>query len=357
MLFVDSSVDGHHTPYLNALVEAAGDSCGAILPEKIVSRKPLNQYIYAKNIRSLGGYISWMTYIAQIAEEKDYQIIHFVYGDMLYRFFGLGLNKLSKWKLLVTFHQFRYSGIRDLSLKRIFSRIDLGIVHTQHLLGHTRSLAISNARLITYPVFEALTMPDKNRLMAIRKSLNIEESDKVLLALGGTRLDKGLDILMKALHQVHSPFIVLIAGKAEDFTREEILSMGKPYQSQLRLQLHYLTDDEVNSFVMISDVIVLPYRRVFDGASGPLGLGVLAKKIIVGPNHGSLGEIQSVNHLGFQFETENTDDLASAISRALMWEELPDKKYLQYREALKPSYFIQVNRRLYGALIKKVKSV
>ena len=45
------------------------------------------------------------------------------------------------------------------------------------------------------------------------------------------------------------------------------------------------------------DYIVLPYRYSFDGASGPLVDGVIADKIIIGANHGSLGNLINNNNL------------------------------------------------------------
>ena len=66
------------------------------------------------------------------------------------------------------------------------------------------------------------------------------------------------------------------------------------------------------------DIFVLPYRKEFDGASGPLTEAVVREKMIVSSDHGSLGKIVNSNHLGITFESENSKELEKALSRALV---------------------------------------
>lgn len=70
-----------------------------------------------------------------------------------------------------------------------------------------------------------------------------------------------------------------------------------------------MTDEEFEMAIQAVDAIVLPYRKTFNGASGPLGEGVAKGKMIIAANHGSLGDIVEKNHLGYTFESENIEAL------------------------------------------------
>ena len=58
--------------------------------------------------------------------------------------------------------------------------------------------------------------------------------------------------------------------------------------------------------------------------------------MIVGPNHGNLGDTISKNHLGYTFETENVESLAEVLNRALAEKWEPDEMYAECPYA-KPS--------------------
>lgn len=116
--------------------------------------------------------------------------------------------------------------------------------------------------------------------------------------------------------------------------------------------LRYLTDSEICTIVSASDIVVLPYRKIFDGASGPLVEGVAYGKTIIGPNHGSLGQIIKDNHLGYTFESENVDDLARTINKALSEKFTYDEYAEKYQKSLKTSYFIRSYTEIYKKLLK-----
>lgn len=83
------------------------------------------------------------------------------------------------------------------------------------------------------------------------------------------------------------------------------------------LNLKWLSREEYIDSIVASDYIILPYTREFNGASGPLAEGVVANKVIIGSNYGSLGKIITENELGYTFEVENSEDLANVIDNAL----------------------------------------
>ena len=97
------------------------------------------------------------------------------------------------------------------------------------------------------------------------------------------------------------------------------------------MNLRYLSEEELVSAAQAADIVALPYRRSFDGASGPLGIGAALGKVIVGPGHGSVGETIRENHLGHVFEAENARALAKVLDDALSDGFAADDHYQAYQ--------------------------
>ena len=339
ILFVDSRIDGHHISYCRALINKSLDcGCNVALctPQEIeVFDNRVHQIVFGENEK----YYKWIMHIYNEAKRLKADIVHFLYGDHLYRYFGYELSKIGKIaRVIITFHQVRRGFLHDISIRCISKRADCVVVHTDDLKDAFHSLKVSNVCHIEYPQFqESLITESKDNL---RKNLGIVESDaKVLLALGATRMDKGLDILLKALNGVSSPFYLIIAGKEADFTLEFINREIINYKDRVILKLKFLSDLEFTECISCSDIVVLPYRKIFDGASGPLGEGVWQGKEIIGPNHKSLGRIITDHHLGKTFECESSESLQKCIDSACREKWVPDLKYEQYRKQLDPNVF------------------
>ena len=104
--------------------------------------------------------------------------------------------------------------------------------------------------------------------------------------------------------------------------------------------------------IAAADIIALPYRNSFNGASGPLGEGVSKDKCIVGSAHGNLGYTIKENHLGYVFKTEDSDDLARVLMQVLEGEFSIDEQYRAYKDMLKPEIFRTSYRKVYEDLMK-----
>ena len=170
----------------------------------------------------------------------------------------------------------------------------------------------------------------------------------VLGCIGGTRYDKGLDILLKALRSVTGDFELLVAGAEDAIKREEIEELARPYRDRVKLHLSFLTDEELEMAIQAVDAIVLPYRKTFNGASGPLGEGVAKGKIIIAANHGSLGDIVEKNHLGYTFESENIEALKKVLNMAIQRTNYTyDEKANAYKNKLSINEFKKQYCKLY----------
>lgn len=350
VLFVETSLEGHRTVYLKNLCGGNFESV-ALLPEKC-GELSCRQFVYEKTdycvSRSFGSYRSWINEIKEVAEKENCDVIHFLCGDYLYRYFGCGLKKL-KQKTVVTFHHMAFDTPKRISVKRIFAGIDTGIVHTESLLERLKALGISNAAQIEYPCFNSIDAGSEQISAAdAKKALGIPENAVCLTVLGTLNSYKGIELLLQALDAVKQEFVLCIAGYPRDITEEKIREATANYADRTVLMLHRLSEDEYIKTVIASDILVLPYLRSFDGASGPLTDAVWHRKPVIGADHGSMGDIIRRRELGLTFASENVDALTEALNKALEnglgWTD----KAETFRKMLDPGEFVRANEKLYG---------
>ncbi len=347
LVLVDTSITGHHVPYLQALSHL-GDETLAILPGELSSLSiPQRVCPFPRGSkRKLSDFLKWTKAVRELVDQEKPDIVHFLMGDDFYRFFGAGLGLFARYKVVVTLHWMRNGFAGRLSTKAIAWHSDSVVVHSEYIQQKLSSYGIGNAVHIEYPQFGTSFYP----MEEARAYWQLEQDIPVIACIGGTRHDKGLDILLEALGKVKKPFQLLVAGKAIHISEDYIREHTQSYSDCVHLHMRFLTDVELASAVCAADVIALPYRRKFDGASGPLGDGVVHSKLIVGPDHGNLGDAIRRNHLGYTFETENVDSLAEVLNRVLgeNWE--PDEQYRKYQEMLDPARFQQRYHALYRKL-------
>lgn len=344
IMYVDVAVTGHRIPYLTALAKDNKNEVIAVLPEKVenLDCKQIVCESDNKN-RTFQKYKKWIEEIKQIVKEEQPDIIHFLAGDVFYRFFGFGLNKFKKQRKIITLHFVKNSFLHKFSLKIIASFADKIVLHSEFMKNQAESFGIKNAVHIEYPVFGGESCDETEA----KGYFNLKTGIPVIGCVGGTRYDKGLDILLESLKTVKEPFQLLVAGKEEHFVEAFIKEETATYSENVHLALKFLSDEELMYAMNATDIVVLPYRKMFNGASGPLGEGVALCKCIVGPDHGNLRDTIEKNHLGFTFESENTTSLSAVLSDALKNKFIPDEDYVNYKNLLSVAAFKEGYNKLY----------
>ena len=295
-------------------------------------------------------YIRWIKEISELAKKLSPDIIHVLTGDTYLKYFGLGIGQLRNiCPVIVTMHWCRTGKLKALSRLLISKKCDALVVHSDFLLEQIQREGISNGVCIDYPQFAE----NKFTKHEAKDRLGLNSNVPIISAIGNTRDDKGLDILLSALKLVNDPFQLLIAGKEETFFRSYIEENVKDYIIAPHLMLQYLTDEEFQVAIAASDVIVLPYKTLFNGASGPLVEGAYKGKCIIGSSHGNLGETIRRYHLGYTFPTENVEQLAQTIHRALKNKFFIDEEYKKYQRMINPKIFVERYRKLYSYCLDK----
>lgn len=350
---VDCLSDGHHISYLEEISKIENIEFEFILPIELpeLSERGINQHIvnYDVKQRSRKYDLKWIRRVKKVLEEVSPDIVHFLYGDIFYGTFGLGLFGLSKYKTVVTFHVVKNDKKHKWCMKFVSKIVDTCVVHTDKLKNQLNGWKLKNVQQIEYPCFFPLVDVDKRNVEA-RHRLGIPKDRIVFSALGATREYKGLDILLEALKNVEGNFHLLIAGNEEAYNRQFIEEHTVGYSDRVTLVLHYLSDDEFVDSIACSDYIVLPYRSGFAGASGPLAEGVMYRKKIISSNTGSIGDLVSKNDLGFVFEAGQTQDLADCIQKSMGSKVVFSSKYDEYRKKLAPANFRKQYKSLYLSL-------
>ncbi len=346
ILLVEAALSGHRKTYHKKLIETIGiENTFLITPEEEPDVKC--EQVIDGNIdlrpRTIRDYLRWLKFIKHTADDYRVDAIHFLDGDLLYRFCGYKLNILKNYKTIVTFHHVGEDFIHSASVNLILQRITYGVVHTEHLKKRFNNL--HNIILIDYPYFPVQeTIPDRKES---KRYYGIDENKMVLLALGGTRYEKGVDILMKSLKEVKKGDVVLLIAGNEDYFKKSDLEQISTGNVAVYYSMKSLSDAEWCMALSASDIVVLPYRKSFAGASGPLTEAVWFEKPIIGKTDGSIGEMIRNNELGWTFEAENIVSLGKVIENAITTEFEIGRRYIDFKEKISISRFQEGYMKLY----------
>jgi len=311
---VDNANDGHHKVYQDTLNKINNTQ----ILNKIIKFTDLKEnFIKAYKERS-----TFFKYVNSKTNKGD--IIHLLYIDSLYKcpLIDKKLNRDKKY--IGTLHWVPKDAFRQNLLKRFSKKIELIIVHSEFLEEELNKIGIKNVKTIEYPSF--ININNKN----IKKDKELK--DKIVIScLGGTRKDKGLDILSEAFKFIDSKckekIVFNICGIEQDIKYDDIMMSAKENNINVICKNKFLTEEEYEEEIYKTDVILLPYRKIFTGNSGPMTDGIYADKFILGPNNGNLGYLIKKYNLGSTFIQENYNDLAREIEKISQVEVKKTHKY------------------------------
>jgi len=318
ILYVEFNFYGHRLKYISAFKPLEGEKYKLyyLVPQRVdcfpADRQMVMTSLFNKK-RSLKTYLSFIKEVKRAVKEFNIDVVHILDGDFLYRYFGIGLKGI-KARLVITYHHMDLSGIKKFSVKRIFRASYAGIVHTAKLKRDLISAGVKNAACIDYPMLDIVS---PKTCSEARKFFGIEEVSPVLAAVGNLVEYKGFDLLIQALNSAKYPCVLLAAGEPLCYDDEYIKKNLTNKLVSVKTCLKHLTEEEFSAAVRASDVVMIPYRTVFDGASGPLVSAAVHKKVVIGTDYGSLGDIITTYSLGATFKSDDCASLAAAINAYL----------------------------------------
>jgi glycosyltransferase involved in cell wall biosynthesis len=351
LLIVDTKGSGHHKNYAKLVIEAAkekyNDEIYFLAEYEMDDIRNIKLDFSNHNnifLRALLRFF-WIRKVFKIAKEKDISNIHLLNLDSLilispiiYIFFIFNKNL----KITATLHHFKLNKMKPEFLKLLTKKLQKVVVHGEYLKKSLKASSINNVTNIEYPAIHNF-FPGKEKA---REILNLSKEENILLSLGGTRENKGLDLLLDALNYIKSEdFLLIIAGKEEHFTERLILEKIKSYREKVILDLEFISDEKFSLYLEVGDAVVLPYKMGFMGQSGPLTEGVNHNCFIISSDHGQIGYTVKNNNLGFIFDESDSKDLSKKIKDFINNKEnnlliSNNKKYSNFKSEIDKSRFI-----------------
>lgn len=310
--FFDLKNNGHHWNYnLNVIKsKVTNNICiyytanlsneqSEILSNLGVKIKNINYKEYSSKISILINYIILFK-ILMFCKKNKVNEFYILYLDN----FIIQMNSLKflfKRKIVGTLHWYPNNKVKEKYLQTLKNKIKI-IVHTEEILEKLDN----EAKLIYYPNFNEKT---KN-IFKIHKNNNL----LTILYFGALRLDKGVDILLESLKYTKTNYNLIIAGKESSFTKEFIMEKIKDYnKKRFIIDINYISDEKMEEYYNIADIVVLPYRKHFSGESGILIESITKGKVIISTSISNANKIINKYNNGEIFEFEDEKMLASKI--------------------------------------------
>jgi D-inositol-3-phosphate glycosyltransferase len=208
------------------------------------------------------------------------------------------------------------------TLKMQYRQADHIFVHTDEMKRELSSeFGVDGERVTVIPFGVNNDAPDTRLTPAEAKDrLGLQRGEKAILFFGNILPYKGLEYLVDAFQQIAAPgsdYRLIIAGRAACDQQYWAEIRGRIDEDVKRgrvlLKADFIPDEETEVYFKAADVLVLPYRYIYQ--SGVLflaygfGLPVLAADV------GSLKDDIVEGKTGFLFKSEDPVDLAKTIVR------------------------------------------
>jgi D-inositol-3-phosphate glycosyltransferase len=259
------------------------------------------------------------------------RILHILWNNKIEVFdrtILLAYYKLCGKQLVFTAHnvnQARRDG-KDSLLNRITLRIQYRLcdhifVHTKKMkdeLCHDFGVAEKEATVIRHPVNDAFPDTDLTPSQA-KRQLGLQENEKAVLFFGRIRPYKGIEHLLAAFQLLaasHPDYRLIIAGEpkkgSEEYRRQIELAVKTEFTpDRIILKIQFIPDDEMELYLKAADVLVLPYKEIFQ--SGVLFLAYSFGLPVVATDVGSFREEIVEGRTGFLCQPGDPAELAKAI--------------------------------------------
>jgi D-inositol-3-phosphate glycosyltransferase len=280
---------------------------------------------YFKNMWKRNFFIKVSKYVVghclaiRDVKNREIKIIHLHFFTFrLIDLLILRYARLKDLKVIVTIHDITSFDEKANSIieRNCFKYINGIIVHNQSSLK-----ALNNKYDVSVP---KTIIPHGNYLPFIDDISNIKKESRgkfTLLFFGQIKKVKGLDILLEALSIVNNKgcqIELIIAGKAwkSDLNQYKELIKKLKIEDIVTTDFRYIPDEEVASYYKQADLVVLPYREIYQ--SGVLLLTLSYGKPVLCSDLEPFKEIIIDNESGFLFDNGSPRHLAAKIEEIVL---------------------------------------
>lgn len=259
------------------------------------------------------------------------KIVHILWNSKLEYFdrtLLTGYLKLIGKKVALTAHNVNRakrdscdSTLNRLTLKCQYRLTDRLFVHTDKMKTElVEEFGVSAERVSVIPFGLNILVPDTDLTAAQAKQrLGIAADEHAILFYGRIVAYKGLDCLVEAFNQLASRDAkarLIIAGEpmkgSEDYIESVRQAIAANQGSERILsRLEFVPEAETELYFKAADVLVLPYKNIFE--SGVLFLAYRFGLPVIASDVGSFGEQLARGKAGVVFEAGNAAALANSL--------------------------------------------
>lgn len=198
------------------------------------------------------------------------------------------------------------------------------------VIAHNVTSAKEVALKLKVPSHKVHVIPHGNYLDSVgplpsksesRAALGIPITDgPVVLFFGQIKEVKGLDVLIQGFAdfcKAHRQAKLIIAGRVwkDDFSKYQEIIDRHHLNSNIQLNIRYISDKEVSSFYCAADLVILPYRRIYQ--SGVLLMAMSYGTPVLVSDLEAMREVVSDGVNGFLFPAGDSLGLSQALDGAL----------------------------------------
>jgi glycosyltransferase involved in cell wall biosynthesis len=208
------------------------------------------------------------------------------------------------------------------SLRAQYQLVDHIFVHTERMKQELLSdFGIQERKVSVIPFGINNTIPNTEMTTLHAKGvLGISTSDKTMLCYGQIAPYKGLEYLISAFTELLSRggnYRLIIAGKPkwnEIYWNQVVQVMiDRGVRERVVERIEHVPDAETELYFKAADVLILPYRRIFQ--SGVLFLSYSFGLPVIAADVGSLKEEIIEGETGFVFKPQDSSHLATVIGQ------------------------------------------
>ena len=201
------------------------------------------------------------------------------------------------------------------SLKKVYDLCDCLIVHTeenkQELIS-TFHIDESKVNVINHGI--NLNYVSVN-VRSERKKLGIEDDKPILLAYGGIRNYKGIDILIKACKNIKC-HLIIAGATIGDIDFNDYLELIEENNIDAICINRFITNEESNILFQVADFIMLPYKE-FHSQSGVFMQAIQYKKKVIASDVASFRSFVEQYDLGYVCKPNDVQNLNYTINNAI----------------------------------------
>ncbi|WP_129127972.1 glycosyltransferase [Geomonas oryzae] len=179
-----------------------------------------------------------------------------------------------------------------------------------------RFLTFKNIHKIPHGNFRTV-FPNNCTRAEARERLGLQPESFVYLIFGPVRPYKGIEEAVAAFREIAAPEdILLVAGNPSDRHISEWLSTTADLDPRIVPRLRFVLKEDVQYYFQASDVVLLPYKKIF--TSGNLFLALTFGRPVVCPNIGIMSEVVDTE-VGIKYDLRSDGSSLIEAMREIKW--------------------------------------